>query len=58
MGRKQEEEKEIKKKVKRKSDEQCEPKNKKILLSWLKHSQMPTVPEISMFNVTKRGTKI
>ena len=32
-----------KKKTQKKSYEQCEPKNKKILLSWLKWSQMPMV---------------
>ena len=32
-----------KKKRKIKNYEQREPKNKKILLSWLKHSQIPTV---------------
>ena len=45
VGQKQEDKKDIikKKTWKEKSDEQREPKNKKILLSRLKQSQMPTV---------------
>ena len=43
VGQKKEEENEKKKNMKIKIYEQHEPKYKKILLSWLKQSQMPTV---------------